>query len=365
MRIIFGVRTALVKKYPISYFNISKEEAENIKTQYTDLDIYNSLKDKPIDPPRVEKRVSYFHLYFLPVFPTSTHWTVRNKYGLFKANLHIKKKIKNKIPKVYPPWYSFLLPLLIIIGTALYFSNNYIKQYKYTYQQNNKIKHHREQLISELDTCVPPYFLSFNYSKYYSYPYFERVDSIKNNVFYISRLPDEVIKKIKKGQKIGVDYKNYQAFVTQTNLLEKDSISKNDLLLLIRKNIGDRHLYNGQIKQLNEIIRLDVFTNPMPNLKVSTSGMGLWIVNKGKPLVLHSFKSNEENLWQIKNASNFNFSRTIQVIPKTLDLKPKQVFYFVFLDNDGNMFKYTVMADYQKDHVILTDLKTEIEKVDF
>ncbi|WBX77872.1 hypothetical protein PG911_06355 [Tenacibaculum ovolyticum] len=122
----FGIRNMRVKTYPISYFSITKEEADKYSLEYEKLDLWNSNKNIKVNKYQIEKRVCYFHIMFVPIFSTSIDWTTRKLDGkIYFTNKPCKDKILLKLrKKKFSHWYFNFIPIisfLLILFTFFFF----------------------------------------------------------------------------------------------------------------------------------------------------------------------------------------------------------------------------------------------------
>ncbi len=332
----FGFRTTRVRTYDLRYFNITKDEAESFAVPYDGFDIWNTDKSMTVDKPRIEKRVKYFHIMFIPFFPSGIQWTIRNKNGLFKVNALCERKIKTVNPKSYPPWYSFLAPIIAITAFLGYFMVNKIDTQVRRANYAKKIEDTRIQLIKELDSVAPPYYMVFDES--YNVLNFKRVDSIKNNTFYVTNV-------VYGFDKYDSNYEYHNVFTTAS--LEPKVFSRESILKLIPENREDASYQNQNIK-LTEVIAVADFEKPLLEFNFHLSG--ITIQNLGKPLTLVSFenKSTTTTLWAAKTNTFIDTNKRARVSYIPSD-NPSEIsnLKFVFSDNE-NLYEYEVQGTFKQ-----------------
>ncbi|BDD09452.1 hypothetical protein FUAX_18840 [Fulvitalea axinellae] len=116
-RIIFGTRSVKIKSYDAGELEMS--ELGNAKVEY---------------------RQKYFHLYFIPFFPTSKFVALRKQDGeLYEIPRPIRHEILKKIKKEpSTPWISFLGPILLLLAGGIYLGNEAYDDYKiYRYSKHS------------------------------------------------------------------------------------------------------------------------------------------------------------------------------------------------------------------------------------
>ncbi len=143
-----------------------------------------------------EVHQEYFHLFNIPVFPTQKIYLVRKKDGkLYEAPFKITKILKTT-GEIKTPWYSFLLPILLL-GVLAYFyvpplyhdrANQsgvemlYSRRHKAELERYNKKK---EKLIKEINHLKEGDFVRIKAVHRSSKVYFLKINKIKNDtIFY-------------------------------------------------------------------------------------------------------------------------------------------------------------------------------------
>ncbi|QKX06008.1 hypothetical protein HN014_14210 [Aquimarina sp. TRL1] len=134
----FGIRSVRLKSYSLR-----------------ELGLENEVNAKM----RVEYRQNYFHLHFLPLFPTTKVLRLRKEdQQLYEIPEHIRTVIASQIKeKPKTPWYTFLGPIILLVGLTFYFGNLGIKNYQtkaYYKEKFNQTRDHSLQLLDSLDTHV-------------------------------------------------------------------------------------------------------------------------------------------------------------------------------------------------------------------
>lgn len=348
-RIRFGFRTVRVKTYELNYFGITQEEAESFAVQYDDFDIWNSNKSLIISPPQIEKRVKYFHIMFVPFFPIETHWTVRNKNGVFKINAICEKKVKSTHSKSYGPWYTFLAPILCITALLIFgitdFFSDQIQQYNYS----NELTNRRQQLIKELDSIPTPFYLVT--TKSFKPRKFIRVDSITKSSLHITNLVYET-------KDFEFDYNYHKSFSTDN--LESTIVSRDSIISLIPRTPVEAS-YRNESWKLQKIIPVKDLEKP--NLKFNFHLEGITINNLGKPLTLVDFENNssEKDRWSVEInqyiKNNENIEAKYRPTNKSSDHSNLS---FIFFDNE-NFYEYKVQGTYSISSYSTSFVKTSVK----
>ncbi|WP_064967507.1 hypothetical protein [Tenacibaculum ovolyticum] len=351
----FGFRTVKVKTYKLSKFNISKDEAESFAVEYDGFDLWNTNKSLSVEIPQIEKRVKYFHVMFVPFFPIETQWTIRNKKGVFKINQVCEQKVISVYPKSYAPWYSFLAPIICLLAITLYVGFEIIQEKISKYKYATEIERKYLKLNKELDSVSPPYYMVFD-KPYPLKDEFQRVDSIINNTFYISNIKN----KKSKLEYDSPDYLHHKEF--KTKKIESLIVQKDDLLLLIPKNIEENSNLrnNGKFKRIITISDLET-----PNLDFDFDLGGISIKNSGKPLTLIDFenKSTEKDKWSVVINKYIDTNKKIRAnyTPKNKS-KDLSELVFIFSDNEG-FYEYKVQATYMKTKSFTAFVDTSFEMI--
>lgn len=330
----FGIRTVHTKTYELEKFNISRSEAESFAVPYDGFDIWNQNKSLTAEIPRIEKRVEYIHIMFLPFFPIETHWTIRNQNGLFKVNAICEQKIKSIYPKNYGPWYAFFLPILFITGLLFYGATTVIGKKIRSYNYSNKLTSKKQELIRQLDSLTTPFYLVA--SKKFEHNRYTRVDSIINDSFFTTNLIHET-------EDLNSDYKYHQLFYIDS--VKSKTIHKDSIIALI-PNTPDEDSYKNENWILRRVIPMSYLENP--NLDFQFHLGGLIIENLGKSLTLVDFENNspEKDRWSVEINQILNTNEQIRLIYKPTN-KPADIskLTFVFSDNE-NFYKYEVQVTF-------------------
>lgn len=272
----FGIRNMRVKTYPISYFSITKEEADKYSLEYEKLDLWNSNKNIKVNKYQIEKRVCYFHIMFVPIFSTSVDWTTRKLDGkIYFTNKPCKDKILLKLrKKKFSHWYFNLIPItsfLLILFTFFFFLGSEIispaiKKSYYKHQAESKLQNNLEstnKLLNQkytknknvLKKIDSTYFIEFQYLNSFgsnkemllSFSRYGKINSIRNNKISLDYLPDNIdqvnlpINELKK--------------MFDKEKLENQTSSIDSISDLIPKNIEDAIKLKKRNKK-NIVIRI-------------------------------------------------------------------------------------------------------------
>ncbi|WP_299681725.1 hypothetical protein [uncultured Dokdonia sp.] len=94
MSVVFGWYSFKVKSYSVDELELKKEEWGNVT---------------------FEVRQKVFHLFWLPFFPIGKSYALRKNGELYELPEYIISRIKGG-DKIKTPWYSFFIPVVLIVG---------------------------------------------------------------------------------------------------------------------------------------------------------------------------------------------------------------------------------------------------------
>ncbi|MRX63271.1 hypothetical protein [Maribacter luteus] len=282
-RLRIGFRSVFKKKYEIELFDFLLENTDEFNIPFTGLDLWNSKKSD-IKVLQVEKRIEYFHFMYIPIFPIGKIWTLRKKDGKLYDINSVKYKIESRIKKTNYPIYTFSFPILIFLSISTYLLITYGKFYYRDYKSKKSKQEKILVLKEKLNKLNPPFYLIINQNKSPSKS-FRRVDSIVDEVYYLSKLP----KKLDTFTTSTLDNVFYSTFAQ--NKLVRSKISKNNLDTLI-SNINE-----FRAKRLVNILTKDELE--APKLEIDFHIHGLSIINNGKPITFEGYieNNNLNNQW--------------------------------------------------------------------
>jgi hypothetical protein len=126
MRIVFGMYSFKIKSYSPEDLNISNDNKQDIS---------------------FEVRQNVFHLSWIPFFSIGKIYGMRKEGELYHIPDNLIALIKSK-GKISTPWYSFLIPILVVLGFVIYLLDEEVQDIQW-YQ---KSKATYEFSISQIDT---------------------------------------------------------------------------------------------------------------------------------------------------------------------------------------------------------------------
>lgn len=91
------------------------------------------------------RKQKYFHLFWIPVIPIGQQWVVKKKgdNDFYEPSPELNQYLQSLDLKTKTPWYSFALPILLILGFSIHFVHSSIKshysQIEYKEQQGKDI----------------------------------------------------------------------------------------------------------------------------------------------------------------------------------------------------------------------------------
>lgn len=254
-----GIRNMKTKSYPLSLFSISDNEVEKITTLYNKLDFWNSKKSKELPEAQIEKRANYFHIWYLPIFSTSTDWTLRRQSGeIYSLNKNLKEKVISKVgKKKFAHWYLNIIPIVLISQTLVitsvkHFSKagQYVNYYYEEFKKENALKENFqdfEEGISEnyishkelLEKSDSNYVIEFQFINALGYgegiqlPYslYAKANSTIDNEIELEFLPETV-------EKLNLSVEELKELF-KTEKTEIKTASKDSITMLLPKNIKE------------------------------------------------------------------------------------------------------------------------------
>jgi hypothetical protein len=127
---------------------------------------WNNFKIKSFDPYElgltnnlqndftIEARQSYFHLFWIPCFGLGKKWNIRKGGQLYELPAAYAHAIQQQNVKVRSPWYTFLLPILGIIGLLGFGVSEKYKAYKWDQYAKNEFETKAETLTQQINAIT-------------------------------------------------------------------------------------------------------------------------------------------------------------------------------------------------------------------
>lgn len=361
MRLVFGFRNVFHKSYEIERFDFINKNLDKFDILYNGFDAWNN-KNSDIKTIRVEKRVEYFHILFIPVFPVNKIWTLRKENGVLYELESVKYKIENKIKKDYYPYYTFMLPILFLLSILSLFLFLYGERHLSNYRNTEYQKEKKERLINKLDNSETPFYLVLEKKSSYT-KNIQRVDSIIDNIYFIGKLP----RRLDTFKYRTLNYPFYDAL--KKHKLIQSQISKESLYSSIDKG----NLYLGKVNyEFNNVLSTKELESPV--LEIDEHMKGFEITNLGKPMTFVNYinKSSEKKEWDIttniylktnqKIKAKYIFENNHNQAISSQRKKNKKKLVFTF--NDGEkLIDYEIQLIQYTKNSYSNFIKSEITKV--
>lgn len=193
-----------------------------------------------------ELRQQYYHLYFIPTIPKGCEWLLRQNNELY----HVSKEIETKLEARFPSsvnWKAFALPILLLIGFALFFITDKFQRNEY---RKNDMAKNQENIVlikSQIKNLDKFSYLVFNV-KYDQEIY--KISSITKDSLEVI----EYKKPLPNAEQFIYNARDFQAdfkylIISQSTPERKIWISKEDLTKVIKNDYDKKSKY---IRALNE-----------------------------------------------------------------------------------------------------------------
>lgn len=108
MRIVFGVRHFKLKEYTLKELGIPNEGNANVT---------------------IERRQKYFHLYWIPFFPTGKKWALRKGSELYELPPQYETFLNAKGVDANTSPFAFALPMLVAVGFLIFYVGSSVEKY--------------------------------------------------------------------------------------------------------------------------------------------------------------------------------------------------------------------------------------------
>lgn len=139
MRIVFGQRNFKIKQFTPQELGLKSDS-------YIDF--------------KIEVRQNYFHLYWIPFFGTGKFWAIRRDGELYELPNHYQHHIEESQIKVRSPWYTYTLPILILLGFLIYSGLKKLEDYKHS--------HYEEMYLNEIENDYNKKFENAAINQFYT-----------------------------------------------------------------------------------------------------------------------------------------------------------------------------------------------------
>jgi hypothetical protein len=223
MRIVFGINSFKAHTFTPEELGIPNESKVDLK---------------------FEVRQKYFHLFWIPTFGIGKDYILHKDGGAYELPSHYVEHIKNT-GKVKTPWYTFALPLLVLLGVLGYWANEEYQKFSYNSYADTELAAKvqiLEKEITKLDTTQYLLLEIVNNDRYSSKKYvMAKINGSKGDQLKVSvvNLDNQLSSDLLP---IAV-YKAYDKSVDRKDFL----ISKKDLIAAIGRDRDSlqNSLYSG------------------------------------------------------------------------------------------------------------------------
>jgi hypothetical protein len=323
MRIVFGVKHFKLKSYSLKELGLSEEEDNIIK---------------------IELRQKYFHLYWIPFFPTGKTWVVRKDNQLYDLPLKYKLALAKKEIKHRTPFYTFALPLLLILGFTIYLIGEKIDRYASKKRAQERFKLELVDLNKKITNPTTNDFYELKGIKKYLADTYVKVHAISSDsvqlhfpetkpswysslgsgklAAYFSDTPDNSnlvwvsIDELKK-----CIQNNYGNYSFKGNYLPFTEDSINYRLVKIFRFKGPEFIDRGEGNMSNNIITIT-------------------LMNKGLSTTITEINSIESNVeWNIELPKTVFANKKFAIVG-SYEAVPSYDIEIICTDNDGSTYKY-------------------------
>lgn len=342
----FGIRSVKLQSYSPKELGLDKEIDSELKIEY---------------------RQNYFHLHFLPVFPTSKILRFRRTdKQLYEVPENIKSKILFKIKeKPRTPWYTFLAPLILIIGLSIYFGKEKYKDYQRAIKYQNNFLLKTERAINSINKLNTNTYLELG-DKYafHNFGLFAKVEKIKNDSILLLKLDTDLRNED--------DFLSYQ--VKKFYLQNKNTLIDLDSTWTTKKILTNGILKDFKDKRNIKVNRIKLFDKTMTILDgneilniplFKTEGYNYKYIKNGKEkfdLINFGITCNIKRIENIKG--NLYWGNNFPMNPKKLSFENRETFRLNFENFEkGNIYhsKIHLIDNHGINHVFNMEIGKEIQ----
>ncbi len=138
MSIVFGWNNFKIKSFDPYDLGLTK----NLQSDFT-----------------IEARQSYFHLFWIPCFGLGKKWNIRKEGQLYELPAAYVNAIQQQNIKVKSPWYTFLLPIIGIVGLLGFLAQEKYKHYKWRQYAKLEFETKAETLTQQVNALSTKDFI--------------------------------------------------------------------------------------------------------------------------------------------------------------------------------------------------------------
>ena len=101
----------------------------------------------------IEIRQKYFHIYWIPFFGLGKIWGIRRNGELYELPVEYIHEIKRRNIKVRSPWYTYALPILVLVGLLVFVSVEKVEDYQFEKRQRNLFVENLPKLDAKIENA--------------------------------------------------------------------------------------------------------------------------------------------------------------------------------------------------------------------
>lgn len=145
------------------------------------------IKDVGNEIVSIEVRQKMFHVFWIPVFPVGKVYAFRKNNTLYELPEQLIELIKSK-EKIPVAWYSFALPILVMIGLLGSFVVEKYERYTSYQKAKTRFEEKTNSMMNDLKKLTTNHYIKVQETGDYDYSNskYLKVISIKNNDVYVS-----------------------------------------------------------------------------------------------------------------------------------------------------------------------------------
>ena len=160
MRVVFGIKHFKIKSYSLQELGLSESENKTVT---------------------IEKRQQYFHLYWIPFFALGQIWVLRKDDEMFDLPAEYETALNAMNIKHRTPFYTFALPLLIILGGLIYYASEKVNSFLWHIRAENEYNQELLVLNEKISHPVVGDYYAFQDIIDYTGERFFKVVALKGN----------------------------------------------------------------------------------------------------------------------------------------------------------------------------------------
>jgi hypothetical protein len=303
----------------------------------------------------IEARQSYFHLFWIPCFGLGKKWNIRKGGQLYELPAAYAHAIQQQNVRVRSPWYTYLLPIIGMLGLLGFGVSEKYKAYKWEQYEKNEFETKAETLTQQMNAINTKDIIKIENEK--GERTYLKAEKIKSASILFSKF---ITDKSSEYDESNLYIENY--YLQHPAYLDSVEIEKSSLLNAIPKiynknmpayMMDGANLVNKREKHvISEIVR-----HFQPNISDRGTGgysdktISMDFLNSGWPCTLIEIKNLEGNInWVVElpmriDSPKEGRERAFELSGENYKKGTKYKFEMTFKDTTNAIYKYNVEGE--------------------